>query len=164
MSDGSACFCGCDGGAACIGKQVQDFDRTAGVFDGFPYYRRKPVPVGSLLRKQPGMFETERLQMKSQFAVLNAPFVRQLEKFPFAASFGASVVMAVHFSPPGMFFWRIPDNLWVRPDKQIVPPPLQFFTGGSIDYFIVFPIFGCPHCFLTVPFFLPVCQAEFART
>ena len=39
-----------------VGKEVQNFDRAAGIFDLF----REPVPVGSLLREQTGMFETER--------------------------------------------------------------------------------------------------------
>ncbi len=126
-----ACFSGGDSGAAGVSEQIQNFDgacgtpciRRRGVLgNGILYNRRKPVPVRRLFRKQTGVLETERFKVEGQFFVPDTPFIRQVEKFPFAAAPGASVIMSVPFFPAGMFLWRIPDDLRVGPDEQVVPP------------------------------------------
>ena len=57
MGDMGACF-GCGTcGTACVGKKVQNLHRAVGLLND----RREPVPVGSLLWEQTGVFEAEWL-------------------------------------------------------------------------------------------------------
>ena len=48
------------------------------------------------------MLKAERFQTESELPVVDAPFVRQIKKFPFAAAFGTAVIMSV-------LFFSIPD-------------------------------------------------------
>ena len=49
---------------------------------------------------------------------MNLPLLRQIEKFPFSATFGASVIMSVHFTPAFFCFWCVPDHLGIRADQN----------------------------------------------
>ena len=78
--------------------------------------------------------------MKGEIAVMNAPLVWKMKKFPFTAAFSAAVVMSVQMFPFFYFFWCIPDDLWIGAQQDIVSPPLQLFSAGGIYDFIIFPV------------------------
>jgi len=59
------------------------------------------------------MLKAERFQTESELPVVDAPFVRQIKKFPFAAAFGTAVIMSVLFFPSRIFLRRIPYDLGV---------------------------------------------------
>ena len=120
MSDLCAGSCSCECGAACVGEQIQDFDRAAGILDQV----RKPVPVCRLLRKQSGMFETEWLQVESQRFIMNLPLLREIEKFPLAAAFFTAVIMSVFVLPARIVLRGVPDDLRVRTNERIISPAL----------------------------------------
>ena len=87
-------------GSAGIGEQVQDLDRTSGIFDLIT----EPVPVCGLFRKKAGMFKAEWFQVECQILILNRPLLWQMEKFPFTAALFAAVIMSVFFLPAGVDF------------------------------------------------------------
>ena len=47
------------------------------------------------------MLEAEGLQIKGEISVMDSPLLRQIKKFPLAASFLAAVVVAVLLFQPG---------------------------------------------------------------
>ena len=143
VSDMGACLGGRQGCASGVGKQVENFYRSSGL----SYLLSKPVPVRGLLRKQAGMLEAEGLQVEGQFSVADGPLLGQIEEFPLASTTVASVIMAVHPLPSLVPLRRIPDNLGIRPDKQILAPALQLFTFGAVYYFIIFPAVSYPHMY-----------------
>ncbi len=73
------------------------------------------------------------------------PLVRQMKKFPFAAALCAAVVMTVFLFPAGVFVGRVPDDLGIRPYKEIVSPAFQLFAAGGVEYFIISPVVCNPH-------------------
>ena len=70
------------------------------------------------------MFEAERLQVKSQVMILNLPLLRKMEEFPFTAALFTAVIVSVFVLPSRILAGSVPDDLWVRADKKIVPPAL----------------------------------------
>ena len=90
------------------------------------------------------MLEAEGLEPESQAAVMDAPVIGQIEKLPFSAALFAAVIMGVglfpFFSPGG-----VPDDLRIRTDQPVLSPPLELFSPGSIDYFVIFPCVSNPH-------------------
>ena len=121
MRSRSSCRKGCSSG---VGKQVQDFDRTSGITDLF----REPVPVCRLFGKEACMLETEWFQIKSKRAVMNLPLFRKTEELPFTAAFSAAVIMTVHVLPSSVVSGRVPDDLGIRPHKDIITPALQLLS------------------------------------
>ena len=115
---------GRQGGAAGVGKEVEDLNWPSGL----PYPPAEPIPVGGLLREQPCVLKAEGLQVECKPFVTNGPLFRQIKKFPLAPAFAAAVVVAVHVFPAFMALRGIPDNLRVRPDQQISAPSFQFFA------------------------------------
>ena len=112
MSDACACI-GCSNcGTTGIGEKIQHLNRSAGSL----YYRRKPIPVGSLFRKKTGVLETERFQAESQILIFNAPFIRQVEKLPFSATLGTSMIVTVAFFPALVLFGSVPYYLGIGSD------------------------------------------------
>ena len=91
MGNGSSRGSGGKSSASCVGEKVQNFNRPPGVFNFFG----KPVPVSGLFGKQSCVLEIKGLQVKSQIPVMDGPLLREIEKFPFAAAFFASVIMGV---------------------------------------------------------------------
>lgn len=90
--------CRCSGGSACIGKEVQDADGTAGS-DAAADQRGKPVPVDGLFREKACVLEAEGFEAEGEAAVPDAPVVREIKEFPFTAAFFTAVVVGVGFSP-----------------------------------------------------------------
>ena len=74
------------------------------------------------------MLEAEGLQMEGQAAVMDVPLLGQVKKFPLAAAFFAAVLMAVHVLPAPGVSGRVPDNLGIRPHKNIITPALQLLS------------------------------------
>ena len=83
--------------------------------------------------------------MEGQILILDAPLLRKVKKFPFAAALFAAVIMTVHLPPAFVFLWGIPDYLRIRPDQKIAVPALQLFSFAAIEYFIICPIICNPH-------------------
>ena len=108
-------------GAPGIGEEIEDLDLSGRIlFQSIYYNRRKPVPVDSLLREKPCVFETEGLQMKcevqlARIIISDIPLLWQFEKFPLASAFGTSVVMSVWLLPLVHFLGCVPYYLGVRP-------------------------------------------------
>ena len=141
VSNGSTgCSCG-QSSAAGIGKKIQHLDRTTGISD----LLTKPVPVHSLLRKKSCMLEAERLQIKGKILVMDIPLMRQIKELPLTASAAASVIMAVHMLPATVLTRSIPDNLWVRTNKEIIPPAFQLLSFRCINNLVIFPTICNPH-------------------
>ena len=86
------------------------------------------------------MLKTERLQIEGQVLILNAPLLGQIEKFPFAAAFAASVIMTVLLSPAGILPLCIPDHLRVGTHKRDITPTLQLFAAACIEHLEILPI------------------------
>ena len=153
MGHSSSRSCGGYSGTAGVSEEVQYLHGAACLMD----QTGEPVPVHSLLREQTGMFETEGLQMEGQRisltggfllkrqGVMNRPFIRQMEELPFSAALAASVIMAVFLFPARIFFFRVPDDLRVWSYQKVISPPLQFFSAGRIQHFIIFPSICYPH-------------------
>ena len=74
------------------------------------------------------MLKAEGLQIEREPFVSDGPLLGQIEKLPLAAALAAAVVVSVHPLPALVGPGRVPDHLGVRPDQQIIPPALQFFT------------------------------------
>ncbi len=135
----------------CVGKKVEYPDPAGGIpVQGLSDNRRGPVPVDGLFREEPGVFETEGLQMKCQVlaaeaAVLDIPFLGQPGEFPLSAAFRTSVIVSVWLFPAAVFPCGIPDHLRIRAYQYIISPALKFFTGGGIEDFIVLPVVCDPH-------------------
>ena len=126
---------------ACVSKKIQDFDRAS----GFTNLITEPVPVDSLLREKSGVFETEWFQMESKIFVMEIPLLREIKEFPFTAAFFASVIMGVHVFPSTAYLRSVPDHLRIRTDQSVFPPAFQFFSTGSVNYFVFFPVICNPH-------------------
>ena len=126
---------------ACVSKKIQDFDRAS----GFTNFITEPVPVDSLLREKTSVFETEWFQMKSKILVMKIPLLWEIKKFPFTAAFFASVVVSIHVFPSTAYLWGVPDHLWVRAYQCVFSPAFKFFTAGSVNYFVFFPVICNPH-------------------
>jgi len=156
MGHSSSRSCSGYSGTTGVCEEVQYLHGSACIMD----QTGEPVPVHSLLREQTGVLETERLQMEGQRVgirycllerqgVMNRPFIRQAEKFPFAAALGTSVVMTVFLFPSLMVVGRFPDDLRVRTHQNVISPTLQFLSAGRIQHFIIFPIICNPHMLKT---------------
>ena len=91
------------------------------------------------------VFEAERFQAEGQVFIVDLPLLRQMEKLPFSAALAASVIMAVFLFPARIFFFRVPDDLRVWSYQKVISPPLQFFSAGRIQHFIIFPSICYPH-------------------
>ena len=123
MSDLRPCRGCCQRGPSGVGKKIEHFYGASGALDLF----REPVPVGGLLREKTGVLEAEGLQIKGKRAVMNLPLFGKTEKLPFTAAFFAAVVVAVPVFPSSVFPRRIPDDLGIRTDQNIISPAFQFF-------------------------------------
>ena len=55
MGNRGSGLCRSQGSSSCVRKKVQDLDGPSGASD----FRAEPVPVDSLLRKEPGVFKAE---------------------------------------------------------------------------------------------------------
>ena len=82
---------------------------------------------------------------------MNRPFIRQMEKFPFAAALGISVVVPVFLFPAAGGVWCVPDDLRVGAYQYIISPALELLAAGGVQYFIIFPMICNPHKCL-IPF------------
>ncbi len=134
------------GGAAGVGEEIQNLKGSVGIFGfRFLYNRRKPVPVYRLFGKKSGMLEAERLQSESKLSVTDAPFLRQIKKLPFPAAFGAAVIVSVFLFPVFVSPWHIPYDLRVRAHQIKIAPAFQFFSFGTVYYFIILPVVCDPH-------------------
>ena len=132
MGHSSSRSCGGYSGTAGVSEEVQHLHGSACIMD----QTGEPVPVHRLLREQTGMFETEGLQMEGQRirltggfllkrqGVMDRPLVRQMEELPFSAALGTSVVMTVFLLPALMLVGRLPDDLGIRTDENIISPTL----------------------------------------
>ena len=138
------------GSAARVGEKIQDPDGSS----RFPDELSEPVPVGCLLRKEPGVLKTERLQVEDEIAVCDLPGLGQVEEFPAPAAFRAAVIVAVGILPASVLFFCLPDDLRVRTNQDIVAPSLKLFSVRGIQYFIIFPAVGYPH--ICAPVFIYV--------
>ena len=142
---------GSQGRSARIGKEVQHPDLPPAFRCRTGNLAGKPVPVGRLLREQSGMLERKRLELESQadprhlIPVTDRPLLRQVEKFPFPAAPGRSVIVSVGMFPSPVPLRRIPDHLGIRPDQQITSPSLQLFPAGRIQKFIILPVVSQIH-------------------
>ena len=141
MCDACACCGRCERCASRVGEQVQHFNRAVGTTDQIA----EPVPVRCLLREKAGVFKAERFQAEGQVFIVDLPLLRQMEKLPFSAALAASVIMAVFLFPARIFFFRVPDDLRVWSYQKVISPPLQFFSAGRIQHFIIFPSICYPH-------------------
>ena len=81
-----------ESGAAGIGEQIEHLQRTLRTADN----AGEPVPVHRLFGKQPCMLEAEGLEAESEFPVMDAPFFREVKKFPFPSALAAAVVIDVY--------------------------------------------------------------------
>ena len=79
---------------------------------------------------------------------MDAPFLGQIEKFPFAAALGAAMIMADLLFPAGIFAGGIPDDLRIGTHEKIISPAFQLFSAGGIQHFIIFPLICDPHIFI----------------
>ena len=132
MGHSSSCSCGGYSGTAGVSEEVQYLHGAACLMD----QTGEPVPVHSLLREQTGMLEAEGLQMEGQRisltggfllkrqGVMDRPFIRQMEELPFSAALGTSVVMTVFLLPALMIVGRLPDDLGIRTDENVISPTL----------------------------------------
>ena len=132
--------------AAGIGEQVQHFDRPSCISD----LLREPGAVSCLFREQTRMLKTKGLQIECKLLsrrkfIINAPLLRQIKELPLPTTFCASVIMAVFLFPARIFFFRVPDDLRVWSYQKVISPPLQFFSAGRIQHFIIFPSICYPH-------------------
>ena len=83
------------------------------------------------------MLEAEGLQVEGKLLlngqiVMNAPFIRQIEKLPFAAALSTSVIMSVFFRPALMVMGGIPNDLGVGTHQYIVTPAFQLLAAGGV--------------------------------
>ena len=76
---------------------------------------------------------------------MNLPLLWETEELPFTAALFAAVIMPVHLFPTAVLLRRIPDDLRIRTDQQIITPALQLFAFGSVQHFVVFPVVSNPH-------------------
>lgn len=83
--------------------------------------------------------------MEGKGVIMQIPLFWQIEKFPFAPSFVAAVVMGVPVFPAFVFFGGVPDDLGVRPYQEVAAPAFQFFPIRTVYYFIFFPMICNPH-------------------
>ena len=132
MGHSSSRSCGGYSGTTGVSEEVQNLHGAACLMD----QTGEPVPVHRLFREQTGMFETEGLQMEGQRirltagfllkrqCVMDRPFIRQMEELPFSAALGTSVVMTVLLLPALMIVGRLPDDLGIRTDENIISPTL----------------------------------------
>ena len=139
-------------GAARVGKKIQHLYRAllqnAFLPPALPFLPDlfcAPVPVYRLLRKETGVFETERLQMEGQIPVVDAPLPGKIEKLPFAASPAAPVVMRIGMFPPLVLVFCGPDYLRIRADQKKAAPTLQLFSLRRIQNLIILPLIRKPH-------------------
>ena len=91
MGNGSSRGSGGKSSASCVGEKVQNFNWPPGVF----YFLGKKQPLIRLVGEQNSVGLNKWLQVKSQIPVMDGPLLREIEKFPFAAAFFASVIMGV---------------------------------------------------------------------
>ena len=120
MGDLCAGLGGGDGGAACVGKEIEYFHLSARG-DGFADDLREPIPVDSLLGKEPGVFEVKGLEAEGEVAIVDGPLLGKVYEFPLAAAFFAAVVVRVWLFP--LFAaGRFPYNLRIRTDQLIAAP------------------------------------------
>ena len=101
--------------ASGVGKQVQNLNRPAGAF----YLFRDPVPVCRLFGEKPCMLKAERLQIKSERTVVNAPLFGKVKEFPLTTAAAAPVIVAVPDFPFGICLRCVPDDLRVGTNQQI---------------------------------------------
>ena len=132
MGHSSSRSCGGYSGTAGVSEEVQYLHGSACLMD----QTGEPVPVHRLLREQTGMLEAEGLQMEGQRirltggfllkrqGVMDRPLVRQPEELPFSAALRTSVVMTVFLLPALMIVGRLPDDLGIRTDENIISPTL----------------------------------------
>ena len=76
---------------------------------------------------------------------MDLPLLWQIKKLPVTATLTAAVIVAVTFLPAAVCFRRIPDDLRIRTDQQIITPAFQLFAFGSVQHFVVFPVVSNPH-------------------
>ena len=132
---------GGNGRATRVCKQIEHADGPAGISD----QSGKPIPVYRLFREKTGVLEAHRAQQKTQFSVRYLPLLRQFIFDPTAAAgYGASVY-AIRMLPRGMHGGTLPDDLRIRTDQDIIPPPFQTFAVRGVQQFIFFPLISNPH-------------------
>ena len=56
--------------------------------------------------------------------ISDGPLLGKIEKFPFAAAFGAAVIMPIGTSPATILLGSFPDYLGVRTDQKKISPTL----------------------------------------
>ena len=128
-----------------VGEEVQDLYGASCRSDQVS----APVPVRCLLGKKPGVLEAERFQIECKTFISDLPGFGQIEEIPAPSALFAPVIMSVRrfpFFPAGR---RLPDDLRVWADENIVSPALELFAIPCIKYVIVFPVVGNPHVFKT---------------
>ena len=129
------------GGPAGVGKEVEHLNGPSGL----PNQSGHPVPIGSLLRKQPRMLKARGPNQKAQRAIGDGPGFRNLLKhFPLTAAALAAVVMGVGLFPRlGPF--RRPNHLRVRPAQEHLAPALQLLAAAHVQHGVILPFVGYKH-------------------
>ena len=89
------------------------------------------------------MLKAGGADFKGQRPIPDFPlFFVQRAVLPAAAARVGANIPGIRLFPVRMRFWRVPDDLRVRPDQQHITPTLQLFSAGRVNDFIVLPLVG----------------------
>ena len=148
MADLGACGRRSHGGAAGIGKEVEDVGLFAAASEALLDHLGDEIPVGALLGEDAGVLEAHGLDVEGDgVSIADLPLFGQVEYFPAAAAGVAAVVDGIDFIP---LLGGFPDGLGIGTDKQLLAPALVALALAAVEELIIFPV-GCdPHS--TVPF------------
>ena len=145
MADGSSrgsCGKGC---AAGIGKKVEDTNFSSLFFCG-SYLFTHHIPVHSLFREKPRMLEAGGAYFEGEVFIIYLPEFRKFPaEFPMSAACGRTDISCVRVLPHGMFLRGVPYNLGVWSYKNDFSPAFKSFAAGTIEQFIIFPVFCISH-------------------
>ena len=145
MADGSACGSRRNGCAAGICKEVENTDFFSLCFCRL-YFFDHHIPVNGLFRKKSGMFKAGGADFESKVFIIYLPEFRKFPAiFPMSAALGGTDISCIRVFPHWVLLRGVPDYLWVGSYKNNFSPALKSFAFGTIQKFIVFPVFCISH-------------------